>query len=95
MQKMDAFKGPNARFLPTQTVTDKMSLLDGIDRIDLYHFGAGHTNGDLIVVFPEKHVAYLGELFPGKAAPVIDTANGGSGVAFPQTLARAVAEIQA
>jgi glyoxylase-like metal-dependent hydrolase (beta-lactamase superfamily II) len=94
MQQMDAFKGPNARFLPNKTVTDKMSLLDGIDRIDLYYFGAGHTDGDLIVVFPEKHVAHFGDLFPSKAAPFIDTAHGGSGVAFPQTLAKAVAEIQ-
>jgi glyoxylase-like metal-dependent hydrolase (beta-lactamase superfamily II) len=71
-----------------------MSLLDGIDRIDLYYFGPGHTNGDVIVVFPEKHVAILGDLFPAKEAPVIDTVNGGSAVAFPQTLARAIAEIK-
>lgn len=94
MQKMDAFKGPNARFLPNRTVSDKLSLLDGPDRIDLYYFGAGHTNGDLVVVFPEKRLAYFGDLFPSKSAPLIDTANGGSGVAFPATLARAVSEIR-
>ena len=43
--------GPNAKFLPT-TVTDQLSLLDGRDRIDIYYFGRGHTNGDLVVVFP-------------------------------------------
>ena len=94
MQKMDIFKGPNARFLPNRTVTDRMSLLDGPDRVELYYFGRGHTDGDLVVVFPEKHLAHFGDLFPWKGAPVIDTANGGSGVAFPQTLARAVAEIK-
>src|ERR1700730_13487959 len=94
MQKMSVFKGANARFLPNKTFIDKMSLLDGIDRIDLYYFGAGHTNGDVIVVFPEKHIAVLGDLFPAKEAPAIDTANGGSAVAFPQTLARALAEIK-
>jgi glyoxylase-like metal-dependent hydrolase (beta-lactamase superfamily II) len=94
MQKMNVFQGANARFLPNKTFTDKMSLLDGIDRIDLYYFGAGHTNGDVIVVFPEKHIAILGDLFPAKEAPAIDTANGGSAVAFPQTLARAIAEIK-
>jgi cyclase len=93
MAKMDAFRGAGARFLPSKTVTSKMSLLDGQDRIDLYYFGAAHTNGDLVVVFPEKHLAYLGDLFPAKAAPVIDTARGGSAVEFPKTLARAVAEI--
>lgn len=94
MQKMELFKGANARFLPNSTVTDKMSLFEGADRIDLYYFGAGHTNGDLVVVFPEKRLAHFGDLFPAKAAPLIDTANGGSGVAFPRTLAKAVAEIR-
>src|SRR5207244_11564813 len=31
---------------------------------------------------------------PSKAAPVSDTASGGSGVAFPETLAKALAEIK-
>ena len=44
-------------------------------------------------MFPAKGVAYLGDLFPSKAAPFIDTRNGGSGVAYPETLAKAVAEI--
>jgi cyclase len=95
MQQMDAFKGFNARFLPNMTVTGKKTtLFDGADRIDLYYFGPGHTDGDLVVVFPEKRIAYFGDLFPSKTAPFIDTANGGSGVAFPQTLASAAAEIK-
>jgi len=94
MQKMGAFGGANAKFLPNRTVTERLSLLDGLDRIDLYYFGPGHTNGDLVVVFPEKRLAHFGDLFPAKAAPFIDTANGGSGVAFPETLARAIAEIK-
>jgi cyclase len=93
MAAMDAFRGSKAKSLPNKTVSSRMSLLDGQDRIDLYYFGAAHTNGDLIVVFPEKHLAYLGDLFPSKAAPVIDTAHGGSAVEFPKTLARAAAEI--
>jgi cyclase len=94
MAKMDAFKGVNAKFLPNKTYKDKVSLLDGINRIDLYYFGAGHTNGDTIVVFPEKGVAHMGDLFAGKAAPVIDVSNGGSGVAYPKTLAKVVAGIK-
>jgi glyoxylase-like metal-dependent hydrolase (beta-lactamase superfamily II) len=94
MEKMDAFKGANAKFLPNKTVTDRLTLLDGPDRIDLYYFGRGHTDGDLIVVFPEKRLAHFGDLFPSKAAPFIDMANGGSGIEFPKTLAKAVAEIK-
>lgn len=94
MDQMDAFKGPNAKSLPNRLVTDRLSLLDGEDRIELYYFGRAHTDGDLVVVFPEKRLAHFGDLFPSKAAPVIDTAYGGSGVAFPDTLAKAVAEIK-
>jgi glyoxylase-like metal-dependent hydrolase (beta-lactamase superfamily II) len=94
MQKMDAFKGANAKALPNKTFTDRLTFFDGIDRMDLYYFGRGHTDGDLVVVFPEKRVAHFGDLFPSKAAPFIDTANGGSGLAFPETLAKALAEIK-
>jgi glyoxylase-like metal-dependent hydrolase (beta-lactamase superfamily II) len=94
MQKMTGSGGPEGRFVPTTTVGDRLTLSEGPDRIDLYHFGPGHTNGDLIVVFPRAGVAHLGDLFPSKAAPFIDTANGGSGVAFPETLAKAVKEIK-
>jgi cyclase len=93
MQKMTAFTGANGKFLPNRTFEDRLSLLDGIDQIDVYYFGAGHTNGDAVVVFPAKRVAHLGDLFPSKSAPVIDTANGGSGVAYPTTLSRAVATL--
>ena len=86
--------GANAASLPTKTFADRFSLLEDLDRIELYHFGPAHTDGDIIVVFPEKGVAYMGGLFPSKATPVIDTENGGSGVAFPDTLAKAVAEIR-
>ena len=92
MARMDLFAG-GASGLPTATFSVRFGLLEGLDRIELYYFGPAHTDGDIVVVFPEKRTAYLGELFPDKAAPVIDTANGGSGVAFPETLAKAVASI--
>jgi cyclase len=93
MQKMAAFKGGNEKFLPNKTFQDRLSLLDGIDKIDLYYFGAGHTNGDAVVVFPAKRVAHMGDLFPSKSAPIIDTNNGGSGVAYPDTLSKAAAAL--
>jgi cyclase len=94
MARMEAFAGPAARFLPETTFADRMTIGEGLDRVDLRYFGAGHTNGDIVVVFPGKRVAYLGDLFPGKMMPVIDAANGGSGVAWPETLAKVVADLQ-
>ena len=93
MARMELYTS-NQAGLPTTTFTDRFSLLDGLDRIELYHFGPGHTDGDTVVVFPVKGVAYLGGLFPSKSTPVIDTDNGGSGLAFPETLARVVDGIE-
>jgi cyclase len=78
----------------TRTVTDKLTLLSGPDQIDLYYFGRGHTNGDLVVVFPQKRLAYLGDLFPSKSAPNVDAAAGGSVTALADTLRRVATEIK-
>jgi glyoxylase-like metal-dependent hydrolase (beta-lactamase superfamily II) len=95
MEKLDPFKQPaNAKWLPKRTYKDKLSLGTGRDRIDLYYFGAGHTNGDTWVVFPALRVVHAADMFPGKIVPFIDGANGGSGVAFPQTLAKAISTLK-
>jgi cyclase len=91
MEKMDAFKGENAKFLPRKTYKDKTTLLSGKEKIELHYFGAGHTNGDTFVVFPALKVVHAGDMFAGKGPPLIDTKNGGSGVAYPATLAKAAA----
>ena len=66
MEKMDAFKGDGAKFLPKKTYTDKLTVGAGKDRIDLYYFGAGHTNGDTFVVFPALRVLHTGDMSPGR-----------------------------
>src|SRR5688572_4063097 len=58
MAKMDAFKGDNTKFLPKKTFKDRMSITSGKDRIDLYYFGVGHTNGDAFIVFPALRVLH-------------------------------------
>ena len=78
----------------TRTVTDTLTLFSGADQIDLYYFGRGHTNGDLVVVFPQKRLAYLGDLFPAKSAPVVDAAAGGSVIALADTLRRLTTELK-
>lgn len=93
MEKMPAFAGEKAQFLPDRTYTDTLTLGSGPDRIDLRHFGAGHTNGDTIVVFPALRVAHTGDLFAGLGTPLIDRNNGGTGVAYPETLKKAAAGI--
>jgi glyoxylase-like metal-dependent hydrolase (beta-lactamase superfamily II) len=94
MAKMDAFKGDKARFLPRRTYKDKLSLFTGKNRVDLYYFGAGHTSGDTFIVYPALRVLQTGDMFAWKDAPLFDHANGGSGVEFPVTLAKAIATVK-
>ena len=94
MDKMDAFKGEKVNFLPKLMFRDKMSLGAGRDKIELYYFGPGHTNGDAWVVFPAARVAHAGDMFAGKQPPIIDASIGGSGVAYPDSLEKAFTSIK-
>jgi glyoxylase-like metal-dependent hydrolase (beta-lactamase superfamily II) len=94
MARMDDFKDGKAAWLPKKTFSDKLSLLGGKDRIDLYYFGPGHTNGDAVIVFPSLRTVVMGDLFARKWAPLVDANNGGSAVAFPRTLSNALATIK-
>jgi cyclase len=83
------FKENNGRGMPKRTFKEKMSIGSGSDRVDLYYFGRAHTNGDAWVVFPSLRVMHAGDVFSGKNIPLIDANNGGSAVAFPNTLQKA------
>ena len=94
MMRMEAFQGENAKFLPQQTYEERLTLGSGADRIELYYFGRGHTDGDTFIVYPALRVLQTGDMFPWRDAPFLDRSNGGSGVEFPQTLERVLASIQ-
>jgi cyclase len=95
METMPAFQSEEGKkFLPGKTYKDKLSLLKGADKIDLYYFGRGHTGGDTFIVFPALKVMHSGDIFAGKGTPIMDTNNGGSGLDYPKTLAKAAAGIK-
>jgi cyclase len=94
MDKMEAFKGLKVNFLPKLMFKDKMSLGAGNDKIELYYFCAGHTNGDAWVVFPAARVVHAGDMFAARQPPIVDTANGGSGLAYPDSLEKAFTGIK-
>ena len=74
MADMDMFQGESARHLPSRTFSDRMSLFEGEDRIDLYYFGRAHTDGDTIVTFPSLRAAHTGDLYPCNCAPLVTRA---------------------
>jgi len=90
MEKMDQFKTDTGKVgLADRSFKDRMTLFSGKDAVDLYYFGPAHTNGDTYVVFRNARVMHAGDTFPNKAQPLLDVNNGGSGIAFPDTLAKA------
>jgi len=95
MQKMEVFQqAANKHGLPDRTFTDRLTLLSGKEAIDLYYFGASHTSGDAFVVFRDARVLHAGDAFANKGQPNIDLNNGGSGIAYPDTLAKAASTIK-
>jgi cyclase len=95
MVKMPAFQDPAKKHgLADRTFKDRMTVLAGRESIDLYYFGRAHTNGDAFVVFRDLRVMHSGDAFSGQTAPIMDVNNGGSGVEYPDTLAKAAAGIK-
>ncbi len=72
-----------------RTFDDRLTLGDGADRIELYWFGAGHTDGDAFVVFPAERTVATGDIFQRMAMTGIDRNSGGSALALPVTLSEA------
>lgn len=80
LQALDAdfWQGEAARLLPTETFSDRMTLSIGGKTIELIHPGAGHTDGDLVVLFTDEGVLHTGDLMFNRYYPNIDLEAGGS-----------------
>ena len=85
------FKQNGGRGLPKRTFTDTWTMGSGDDEIDLRYFGPAHTDGDAYVIFKKHRVMHAGDTFPTRDLPIMDKNNGGSGVSYSATLAKAAA----
>ena len=83
------FKEHGGNGMPKRSFSDKMTVGRGPDQIDLYYFGRAHTGGDAFVVFPALRVMHVGDTMANRNIPIIDKNNGGSGVEFSATVAKA------
>ncbi len=71
----------------SQSFDDRLTLGGGRDQIDLYYFGAAHTDGDAFIVFPQEKVLLMGDVMAWDMGPLIDPGSGGSMIATPDTVA--------
>jgi glyoxylase-like metal-dependent hydrolase (beta-lactamase superfamily II) len=85
--------------LPPVTFSDELSVNLAGHEIRAKYFGRGHTNGDVIVYFPDLKVIHTGDLFLGRQAGrgavqtrppgvniYVDYAQGGSFLDWTRTL---------
>jgi len=90
-QQESIFKKNEGRGLPKRTFKDTWTMGSGDDEIDLRYFGPAHTGGDAYVIFKKYRVMHVGDTFPTRDLPIMDKNNGGSGLSFSGTLAKAAA----
>ncbi len=80
--------------LPDFTLSDRAALYIGGKAVELYRVSAAHTNGDLVVLFPEHRVIATGDIFangPGTSAQLVDYSGGGSAKEWPKAVEAALA----
>jgi glyoxylase-like metal-dependent hydrolase (beta-lactamase superfamily II) len=78
--------------LPDITMDDQMRVYLDDMPIDLYYFGRGHTDGDIVIHLPEERILLTGDLFATYEPYVhlIHYAAGGSARDWSRTLERAL-----
>jgi glyoxylase-like metal-dependent hydrolase (beta-lactamase superfamily II) len=83
--KMAEIKQPG---MANVTMDDSLRLFLGGKRVEVYRFGRAHTDGDIVVLFPDHRVLSAGDMFTfGDATPqLIDYAGGGSARDWTGTL---------
>lgn len=81
--------GPFPALEVDEAFDDRLSLGEGANRVDVYHFGAGHTDGDAFIVFPADRTMAAGDIYAWHMSPLIDPTSGGSMIALPTTLTQA------
>ena len=74
----DFWTGDAGKLLPNETFSDRTTLNVGGKTIELIHPGAGHTDGDLVVLFTDEGVLHTGDLMFNRYYPNIDLEAGGS-----------------
>ena len=74
--------------LPNMVFDHHAEVFLGGKKAELFYFGRGHTNGDIVVLFPAERVLAAGDLFTnGKGlAELVDYAGGGSAKEWTTTL---------
>jgi glyoxylase-like metal-dependent hydrolase (beta-lactamase superfamily II) len=72
-----------------------VDLYLGTKKVELWHFGIGHTTGDIVVYFPAEKTAFLGDQIFLARAQLIHSHKGGNSFEHVKTLSSMLETIEA
>ena len=79
---------------PVLTYQDTMQMHFNGERIVLLHPGPGHTNGDTAVIFADRNLVHMGDVFISGGYPFVDAENGGSLIGIVEIVERVLDELE-
>jgi cyclase len=87
-----AQKSQDKQLFADTVFQDQWKAKVGTERIQAHYFGAGHTNGDIVVHFENANIAHMGDLMFNKRFPFIDRAGGANIQSWINVLDKTVAK---
>jgi glyoxylase-like metal-dependent hydrolase (beta-lactamase superfamily II) len=87
-----AQKSEDKQLFADTVFQDQWKAKVGSERIHAHYFGAGHTNGDIIVHFQDANIAHMGDLMFNRRYPFIDRSAGANIQSWTEVLEKAIAK---
>lgn len=85
-----AQKNEDKQLYPDQTFADTWSEKFGKEKISLFYYGKGHTDGDAMIHFEHADIVHMGDLVFNRRHPFVDRSAGASMKSWIEVLDKAV-----
>jgi glyoxylase-like metal-dependent hydrolase (beta-lactamase superfamily II) len=88
-------KSEDKQLYPDQTYSSTWCDKIAKEKICLYYFGAGHTDGDSVVHFVDENIVHMGDLVFNRRHPFVDRSAGANVQSWIQVLNKTMAKFPA
>jgi cyclase len=85
-------KNEDKQLYPDRTFSDTWCEKVAKEKICLYYYGAGHTNGDAIIHFENDNIVHMGDLVFNRRHPYVDRSAGANMKSWINVLNKTVAK---
>lgn len=83
-------KSEDKQLYPDQTFSNTWCQKAGKEKICMYYYGAGHTNGDSFVHFEHANIVHCGDLVFNRRHPYVDRGAGANMKSWMEVLNKAI-----